>query len=66
MEIHNYCEKNYNIDCKSFRKNKKKTFKQISSNMSEKMISTHNKGDMSNSKKMKSKMNGKVSLIHCE
>lgn len=24
MEIHNYCEKNYNIDCKSFRKNKKK------------------------------------------
>lgn len=48
MEIHNYCEKNYNIDCKSFRKNKKKTFKQISSNMSEKMISTHNKGDMSN------------------
>ena len=26
------------------------------------MISTHNKGDMSNSKKMKSKMNGKVSL----
>lgn len=62
MEIHNYCEKNYNIDCKSFRKNKKKTFKQISSNMSEKMISTQNKGDMSNSKKMKSKMNGKVSL----